>query len=65
MAEDPQQVEKELRSAWDDMLESLTRARDAIDQPELMPAPQNERNLAEGYRYLIGYLHTAIERAFH
>ncbi|MBW2295268.1 MAG: hypothetical protein JRG94_23610, partial [Deltaproteobacteria bacterium] len=52
-------------SAWDGMLESLTRARDAIDHPELMPAPHNERNLAEGYRYLIGYLHTAIERAFH
>ncbi len=65
MAEDPQQVLQELRSAWDDMLTSLASARDAIDQPKLMPAPPSERNLAEGYRYLIGYLHTAIERAFH
>lgn len=65
MAKDLQQVQKELRGAWDDMLASLASARDAIDQPELMPAPINERNLAEGYRYLLGYLHCAIERAFH
>ncbi len=65
MAKDPESVKKELRSAWDDMIENLARARDAIDQPELMPAPMNERNLAEGYRYLAGFLHSAIERAFH
>ena len=55
---------KELRAAWDDMLADLARARDAIDQPELMPAPPTERNLAEGYRYLLGFLHSAFERAF-
>jgi hypothetical protein len=54
-----------LRAAWDDMLAELGRARDAIDQPELMPAPANDRNLAEGYRYLMGYVHSAVERAFH
>jgi len=56
---------KELREAWDDMISSLQEARDAIDRPELMPAPQNSRNLAEGYRYLMGFAHSAIERAFH
>ncbi len=55
----------ELRPDWDDMMASLEKARDAIDQPELMPAPQNPRNLAEGYRYLMGFAHSAIERAFH
>jgi len=55
----------QLRAAWDDMMASLERARDAIDRPELMPAPQNPRNLAEGYRYLMGFAHSAIERAFH
>ena len=30
-----------------------------------MPAPPTDRNLAEGYRYLAGFLHSAIERAFH
>jgi hypothetical protein len=54
----------ELRAAWDDMLMELGRARDAIDQPELMPAPANEQNLAEGYRYLMGFVHGAVERAF-
>ena len=56
---------KQLRDAWDGMIAELERARDAIDQSELMPAPGNDRNLAEGYRYLLGYLHSAIERAFH
>ena len=56
---------KELRAAWDDMMAELERARDAIDVPELMPAPPNDRNLAEGYRYLMGFVHGAVERALH
>jgi hypothetical protein len=56
---------KDLRAAFDELIESLQDARNAIDQPELMPAPQNARNLAEGYRYLMGYVHSAVERAFH
>ena len=59
---DPQ---KDLRAAWDELIQNLEHARDALDQQELMPAPQSPRNLAEGYRYLMGYLHSAIERAFH
>jgi hypothetical protein len=62
MSEDPRE---DLRAAWDDLIASLERARDAIDQPDLMPAPQNPRNLAEGYRYLMGFVHSAVERAFH
>jgi hypothetical protein len=62
MASDPQ---KDLRAAWDEMIQSLERARDAVDQPDLMPAPQTARNLAEGYRYLMGFVHSAVERAFH
>src|SRR5688572_31387257 len=56
---------KDLRAAWDDLIRELERARDAIDQPELMPAPPNDRNLAEGYRYLMGFVHSGIARAFH
>jgi hypothetical protein len=59
---DPQE---QLRAAWDEMIASLERARDAIDRPELMPPPRNARNLAEGYRYLMGFVHSAVERAFH
>jgi hypothetical protein len=61
-ARDPR---KELHAAWDDLIASLERARDGIDQEELMPAPGTPRNLAEGYRYLMGFVHHAVERAFH
>ncbi|MBT8139082.1 MAG: hypothetical protein KJP25_04885 [Gammaproteobacteria bacterium] len=62
---DSEDTKKDLLDAWDDMIQSLQEARNAIDQPELMPPPASERNLAEGYRYLMGYLHSAVERAFH
>lgn len=54
----------ELRAAWDRMIAELERARDAIDDPSLMPPPENERMLAEGYRYLMGFMHGGVERAF-
>jgi hypothetical protein len=53
-----------LRAAWDDLLAELARARDAVDDPALMPPPSSSRNLAEGYRYLLGFVHGGIERAF-
>jgi hypothetical protein len=53
-----------LRSAWDTMLAELAHAREAIDDPHLYPPPPSDRNLAEGYRYLLGFLYGAIERAF-
>jgi hypothetical protein len=53
-----------LRAAWDAMLAELARARDAIDDPKLDPPPGSDRNLAEGYRYLLGQVSVAIERAF-
>ncbi len=56
---------EQLREAWDAMISEFERARDAIDQPELMPTPGNDRNLAEGYRYLLGFVHSAVERVFH
>jgi hypothetical protein len=53
----------ELRAAWDGLIARLEAARDAIDDPKLHPPPPTERNLAEGYRYLVGFLHGAIARA--
>lgn len=61
----PHDAAKDLRAAWDELIAELERARDAIDQPDLMPAPPGDRNLAEGYRYLAGFVHSAVERAFH
>lgn len=52
-----------LRQAFDGMIEKLKEARDAIDQPELYPAPPTQRNLAEGYRYVLGFLLGSIERS--
>lgn len=54
----------QLRAAWDELLEHLGRARDAIDAPELFAPSSDPRALAEGYRYLAGFLYAGIERAF-
>lgn len=56
-------IKEELKGAFDRMIENLKVARDAVDQPELFPAPATERNLAEGYRYVLGFLLGSIERA--
>ncbi len=58
-------AKQELHAAWDDLMTELASARDAIDHTELMPPPPSDRHLAEGYRYLMGFVHSAIERAFH
>lgn len=59
------EAQRLLRAAWDDFIARLQEARDALDTPALMPPPPSDRNLAEGYRYLMGHAHAAIERAFH
>ena len=55
----------ELRSAFDDLIGELQAARDAIDDPKYFPPSPTSRVLAEGYRYLAGFVHHGIERAFH
>ena len=60
---DTETVRRNLRDAFDEMIGQLEAARDAIDVPELDPVPPDERNLAEGYRYLMGFLLGSIERA--
>lgn len=52
-----------LRAAFDDMIRCFQEARDAIDTPALHPAPPTDRNLAEGYRYVMGFVLNGIERA--
>ena len=53
----------ELRAAWDGLIAQLGDARAAIDDPALFSPPPTDRNLAEGYRYLLGFLHGAVARA--
>jgi hypothetical protein len=53
-----------LRTAWDELIADLATARDAIEDPELWAPPSPDgRLLAEGYRYLTGFLYGAIDRA--
>jgi hypothetical protein len=54
-----------LRAAWTDLIDALSRARDAIDSAELHAPPITEQGLAEGYRYLLGFVFSSIERAFY
>ncbi len=53
----------ELRAAWDGLIARLGEAREAIDAPGFFAPPATDRNLAEGYRYLLGFLHGGIARA--
>jgi hypothetical protein len=52
-----------LRAAWNELIASLAAARDAIDEPALHAPPPSDRTLAEGYRYLLGFVYGAIGRA--
>lgn len=63
--EETEAARQELRAAWDDLIENMQRARDIIDSPEQFAPPASPRGLAEGYRYLTGFVHHAIERSFH
>ena len=61
---DDEKAKAVLRAAFDEMMAALARARDAIDDPNLHAPPASARNLAEGYRYLMSQVYSAIERGF-
>ena len=65
MSNDPNNAKQALREAFDSLITNLQAARDIIDSPDHFAPPATERNLAEGYRYLSGFMHHAIERCFH
>jgi hypothetical protein len=44
---DIETIKNDLHSAFDRMIENIQAARDAIDTPELFPAPATERALAD------------------
>src|SRR5262249_61205871 len=53
----------DLRAAWNELIASLEAARDAIDDAKLHAPPSSDRTLAEGYRYLLGFVYGSIGRA--
>lgn len=55
----------DLRQAWDNLIADLQSARDVIDNPALFPPEANSRVLAEGYRYLAGFIHHGLERTWY
>ena len=58
------QDKAELRRAWDDLIAQLQDAREAIDDPKRFAPAATPRVLAEGYRYLAGFIHHGLERTF-
>lgn len=60
-----EQEKAQLKQAFDELIDSLQRARDIIDSPDHFAPPATSRVLAEGYRYLSGFIHHGVERAFH
>lgn len=58
-----EQSQAVLRAAWTQMIDALNRARDYVDSPALHAPPPTEQGLAEGHRYLLGFLFSSIERA--
>jgi len=52
-----------LRDAWNELIAGLEAAREAIDDPKLHAPPPSDRVLAEGYRYLLGFVYGSIGRA--
>ncbi len=51
----------ELESGWDDFLYGLRQAEDSLRNPEYFPPEATDRNLAEGYRYLLAHVSRMIE----
>ncbi|MCR9094048.1 MAG: hypothetical protein NXI30_07515 [bacterium] len=50
-----------LGRGWVDFVQGLEDARTAIEDPTFFPPEPTDRNLAEGYRYLLGHLARIIE----
>jgi hypothetical protein len=53
----PEQLDK----GWQAFTNGLTEARASLIEPEYFPPESTDRNLAEGYRYLLGHLNRMIE----
>lgn len=50
-----------LTDGWIEFMEGLSEARRALEDPAFHPPKPTDRNLGEGYRYLLGHLARIIE----
>jgi hypothetical protein len=54
-------VELELAESWSGFVEGLQKAQFSLTDPKDFPPEATDRNLAEGYRYLLGHIGRMIE----
>lgn len=52
---------RDLQAAWGDFILGLNAAQHSLTDPRDYPPPVSDRNLAEGYRYLLGHIGRMIE----
>lgn len=57
----PPEPREQTQAGWDALIASLEEARDGLDSTLAFPPPPTDRNMAEGYRYLLGHLARVIE----
>ena len=53
--------EQQLDTSWNKLIQGLQRAQQSLTDPASFPPESTDRNLAEGYRYLLGHLGRMIE----
>lgn len=56
-----EQAGAKLAASWQVLMKGLAEAQGSLTDPKDFPPPSTERNLAEGYRYLLGHIGRMIE----
>jgi hypothetical protein len=59
--EDDPNPQMALESAWQSFMNGLQEAQQSLTDPQDFPPQPSDRNLAEGYRYLLGHIGRMIE----
>ncbi|MFT4520316.1 MAG: hypothetical protein ACI9JM_002718 [Halioglobus sp.] len=59
--QETKQAQQALDTSWQAFMSGLEEAKDNLTDPEDFPPAASDRNLAEGYRYLLGHISRMIE----
>jgi len=57
----PAWADEGLEKGWAKFMEGLATAQESLTDPAAFPPPPSDRNLAEGYRYLLAHLGRILE----